>query len=71
MNIDDNEDVEEEADIVLETEESDKDPDEVEELRVYSDMEWDQDAEREKVVYFPIHQQRKWRKCWTFQGGFV
>ena len=31
--------VEEEADIVLETEESDKDPDEVEELRVYSDME--------------------------------
>ena len=39
MNIDDNEDVVEEADIVLETEESDKDPDEVEELRVYSDME--------------------------------
>ena len=47
MNVDDNEDVEEEADIVLESEESDKDPDKVEELRVYSDMECDKDAERE------------------------
>jgi hypothetical protein len=50
MNIDDNEDVVEEADMVLETEDSDKDPDEVEELRVDNDMQSDKDdyAEAEK-----------------------
>ena len=44
---------------VLEREESNEDPDKVEELSVNSNMERDKDEDDEEAKFFPIHHYRK------------